>query len=168
MREETRRDAERDELHPLSTDPDRLREPLLSAVLQLPHTRLDSTLDDYRTRRPASSLGQSNQRSDLPLANSTALPLTHLPLANSTALHPHAPPPRRESKILKTEMAPAPKKKALKIGRALKRLPARVSGGRGNGGFVPLPGELPVVLLRVQVLSCTKLLAKDRNGSSDP
>ncbi|KAI0715741.1 phosphatidylserine decarboxylase-domain-containing protein, partial [Cerioporus squamosus] len=66
-------------------------------------------------------------------------------------------------------MAPAPKKKALKIGRALKRLPARVSGGRGNGGaFAPLPGEQPIVMLRVQVLSCTNLLAKDRNGSSDP
>ncbi|TFK89387.1 hypothetical protein K466DRAFT_597857 [Polyporus arcularius HHB13444] len=66
-------------------------------------------------------------------------------------------------------MAPAPKQKALKIGRALKRLPARVSGGRGNGGaFAPLPGEQPIVMLRVQVLSCTNLLAKDRNGSSDP
>ena len=65
-------------------------------------------------------------------------------------------------------MAPAPKKKALKIGRALKRLPARVSGGRGGRGFAPLPGEHPIVMLRVQVLSCANLLAKDRNGSSDP
>ncbi|KAJ2973380.1 hypothetical protein NUW54_g12074 [Trametes sanguinea] len=66
-------------------------------------------------------------------------------------------------------MAPAPKKKALKIGRALKRLPARAIGGRGNGNaFAPLPGEQPIVILRVQVLSCTNLLAKDRNGSSDP
>ena len=67
-------------------------------------------------------------------------------------------------------MAPAPKAKALKIGRALKRLPARVaSGGRGSGNnFTPLPGEVPVVKLRVQVLSCTNLVSKDRNGLNDP
>ncbi|KAI0771332.1 phosphatidylserine decarboxylase-domain-containing protein [Trametes elegans] len=66
-------------------------------------------------------------------------------------------------------MAPAPKKKALEIGRALKRLPARVSGNRANGNaFAPLPGEQPIVILRVQVLSCTNLLSKDRNGLSDP
>ncbi|KAI0635493.1 phosphatidylserine decarboxylase-domain-containing protein [Trametes polyzona] len=66
-------------------------------------------------------------------------------------------------------MGPAPKKKALKLGRALKRLPARVSGNKGGGNvFAPLPGELPIVVLRVQVLSCTNLLSKDRNGFSDP
>ncbi|KAI0749177.1 phosphatidylserine decarboxylase-domain-containing protein [Daedaleopsis nitida] len=31
-----------------------------------------------------------------------------------------------------------------------------------------MAGEQPLVMLRVQVLSCTGLLAKDRNGSSDP
>ena len=66
-------------------------------------------------------------------------------------------------------MAPAPKKKALKIGRALKRLPARAVGrGNSGGAFAPIAGEQPIVILRVQVLSCTNLLAKDRNGLSDP
>ncbi|KZT00919.1 uncharacterized protein LAESUDRAFT_816191 [Laetiporus sulphureus 93-53] len=70
-------------------------------------------------------------------------------------------------------MVAVPKKRTLKIGRALKtaaRLPARVSGGRGSGRntFAPLPGEVPVVLLRVQVVGCNDLIAKYRNGHSDP
>ena len=68
-------------------------------------------------------------------------------------------------------MAPAPKAKALKIGRALKRLPARVASGAGRGhgnNFTPVAGEQPIVMLRVQVLSCANLLSKDRNGFSDP
>ena len=70
-----------------------------------------------------------------------------------------------------TAMVRAPKK-ALKLGRALKtaaKLPARVGGvANGRNRFQPLQGEGPVVLLRVRVLSCKELLAKDKNGVSDP
>ncbi|KAH9031591.1 phosphatidylserine decarboxylase-domain-containing protein [Lactarius deliciosus] len=64
-------------------------------------------------------------------------------------------------------------KKGLKIGRALRSaalLPIRVSAGRGSGrnAFLPGPGEAPVVVLRVQILSCQNLEPKDRNGYSDP
>ena len=70
-------------------------------------------------------------------------------------------------------MVAVPKKRTLKLGRALKtaaHLPARVSGGRGSGRntFSPLAGELPVVLLRVQVRSCKDLSTKDKSGLSDP
>ncbi|THH08914.1 hypothetical protein EW145_g2382 [Phellinidium pouzarii] len=66
-------------------------------------------------------------------------------------------------------------KKVYKLKKALKtaaRLPARarVSGGRGSGRNTvnPNPGELPVVILRVQIIGCSGLLAKDKNGTSDP
>ncbi|KAF8624424.1 hypothetical protein AX17_007133 [Amanita inopinata Kibby_2008] len=73
-----------------------------------------------------------------------------------------------------------------KLKRALKsaaRLPARAVkggsnslgsfhvnyiGGGGRNGFSAAPGETPIVLLRLQVVSCTGLLPKDRNGLSDP
>lgn len=63
--------------------------------------------------------------------------------------------------------------KKLKIGRALRsaaRLPARVASGKGSGRdvFAPMPGEPPIVLLKVQVLACAELPGKDRNGTSDP
>jgi phosphatidylserine decarboxylase len=64
-------------------------------------------------------------------------------------------------------------KKGLKIGRALRsaaRLPIRVSARRGSGrsSFIPIPGESPISILRVQILSCQDLVSKDRNGFSDP
>lgn len=71
-------------------------------------------------------------------------------------------------------MPPVVPKKGLKIKRALRsaaRLPVRaVSGGRGSGRdhFSPITGEHPIVIFRVQVIGCKDLLAKDRNGFSDP
>jgi phosphatidylserine decarboxylase len=65
-------------------------------------------------------------------------------------------------------------KKAPKIGRALKSaamLPTRAVAGRGSGRqdmLSPLQGELPVVLLRVQVVGCKNQVAKDKGGTSDP
>jgi phosphatidylserine decarboxylase len=65
-------------------------------------------------------------------------------------------------------MVPAPKK-ALKLPRAF-RLRGRVgvrSNTRGNS-FLPLPGEQPVVFLRVQVLGCRDLAGKSANANVDP
>ena len=65
-------------------------------------------------------------------------------------------------------MSPTPQKSALKIGCALKRLPACTVGrGHSRGAFAPMD-EQPIVILRVQLLSCTNLLDKDQNGLSDP
>lgn len=73
-----------------------------------------------------------------------------------------------------SSMAPttnAPKK-GLKIGKALRsaaKLPSKVSHkSNGKNRFAPLPGENPIVVVRVQILSAKDLLAKDRNGASDP
>ena len=63
-------------------------------------------------------------------------------------------------------MVPAPKRafKALKT-----KLPLKVSSSsKQNNTFTPVPGELPLVTLRVQILAASNLLAKDRNGFSDP
>lgn len=65
------------------------------------------------------------------------------------------------------------RKKVRKIKNALKtaarRLPvrARIRGGV-RSTMNPLPGEVPIVTLRVRVLECNNLLAKDKSGTSDP
>jgi phosphatidylserine decarboxylase len=70
-------------------------------------------------------------------------------------------------------MVPAPKK-AMQLGKVLKsaaKLPTKVTSGRGSGRadvLSPIQGEQPLVLLRVQVLGCKELAAKDRGGTSDP
>lgn len=100
-------------------------------------------------------------------------------MANTTAHNTAQPPPSPSPTVTATPAL----KKGLQIRRALKsaaRLPARVSsakgipslvgGGRGGArnSFAPLPGELPIVVCRLQVVGCRDLLAKDRNGFSDP
>ncbi|EJD45982.1 hypothetical protein AURDEDRAFT_113883 [Auricularia subglabra TFB-10046 SS5] len=63
--------------------------------------------------------------------------------------------------------------KKAKIGRALKSAatsPLRLRNGRGarRAQLQPIQGEQPVVLLRVRVLACKDILAKDKSGTSDP
>jgi C2 domain len=75
-------------------------------------------------------------------------------------------------------MAPTttPKKQTHKLKRVFKSaarfpvpLPRSLTSARKSlTNLTPLPGELPLTHLRLQVLSCTGLLAKDRNGASDP
>ncbi|KAI0337278.1 hypothetical protein BDW22DRAFT_969139 [Trametopsis cervina] len=71
-------------------------------------------------------------------------------------------------------MVRAPNKALKPLGRAIKtagaRIPLPVYAGRGSGrnAFSPAQGEQPLVILKVQVLSCKDLLAKDKGGVSDP
>ncbi|KAF5369060.1 hypothetical protein D9758_002923 [Tetrapyrgos nigripes] len=59
-------------------------------------------------------------------------------------------------------------------GKKTRKLPGNgVGRSRGTKGFrrnrlQPMENEQPVVMLRVQVVGCKDLLAKDRNGFSDP
>lgn len=61
------------------------------------------------------------------------------------------PAPRRAFKVLKTKLP----------------LVSSYSSKQRNA-FAPNPGELPLVTLRIQILGASNLLAKDRNGFSDP
>lgn len=62
----------------------------------------------------------------------------------------------------------APRKAHLKIRRAF-RLPTRVPlRTRNDGAFLPLPGEQPAVLLRVQVLGCRDLTGRSAGATVDP
>jgi len=48
------------------------------------------------------------------------------------------------------------------------QLYTRILGRRSKDSSSPYPGETPVVILRVQVLSCQNLEATNRNGYSNP
>ncbi|KJA14260.1 hypothetical protein HYPSUDRAFT_59467 [Hypholoma sublateritium FD-334 SS-4] len=71
-----------------------------------------------------------------------------------------APPPTKGKKIAR----------ALKSAARLPRVPALRTGraSAARTALVPRPGEPPVVVLKLQVLGCTDVLAKDRGGTSDP
>ncbi|KAH8983789.1 C2 domain-containing protein [Lactarius hatsudake] len=51
---------------------------------------------------------------------------------------------------------------------SIRRLFSRGSNQANNYSPSPDPGDTPVVLLRVQVVSCKGLVAMDRSGNSDP
>ncbi|KJA25211.1 hypothetical protein HYPSUDRAFT_214202 [Hypholoma sublateritium FD-334 SS-4] len=73
-------------------------------------------------------------------------------------------------------MSAQPPTKVKKITRALKsatrlpRVPALRTGraSAARTALVPRPGERPVVVLKLQVIGCTDVLAKDLGGTSDP
>lgn len=66
-------------------------------------------------------------------------------------------------------MAPTTKiRKALKSAARLPRVAIGSGRGSGRNHFSPVPGEQPLVLFRLQILGCKDILAKDRNGYSDP
>ncbi|KZP07697.1 hypothetical protein FIBSPDRAFT_278982 [Athelia psychrophila] len=72
-------------------------------------------------------------------------------------------------------MVPAPRKALRMGGRALRSEHCLTLACPGLGRarqrtrqLLPIPGETPVAVLRVQILGCKDLLAKGKDGSSDP
>ncbi|KAK7042929.1 phosphatidylserine decarboxylase [Paramarasmius palmivorus] len=74
----------------------------------------------------------------------------------------HIPRPRRRNTANSDgeKTKPSKREKAKRAGMRKFR--------RGANTLNPMPGEKPIVMLRVQVVGCKDLLAKDRNGFSDP
>ncbi|ESK89527.1 phosphatidylserine decarboxylase [Moniliophthora roreri MCA 2997] len=84
-----------------------------------------------------------------------------MPLKNALK---HIPRPRRRN--TGNNEQDKDKSKSSKTEKAKRRGIRKFRGGATN--FNPMPGEAPLAMLRVQVVSCKDLLSKDRNGFSDP
>ena len=72
------------------------------------------------------------------------------------------------SKLLTTIRKATPNPVKRKRARAIRRSTLNPDGSSTNAQLNPTPGEQPVFLLRVQVVGCSDLQAKDKNGKSDP
>lgn len=74
---------------------------------------------------------------------------------------------------MSSEQQPATKggklKNVLKSAARIPRIPNIKAGkGSGRGDLAPKPGEIALVVFRIQIIGCKDLLAKDRGGTSDP
>ncbi|KAF9076011.1 phosphatidylserine decarboxylase-domain-containing protein [Rhodocollybia butyracea] len=105
------------------------------------------------------------------LKSAARLPVTRR-RDNRTASASSDSPPRAPATV---KTAAVVRSQSMSRGRRIRIRGLRVGrlslgNGKGSGRntLSPAEGENPLVLLRVQVVSCTDLLAKDRNGFSDP